>query len=89
MERKAKLYDHLRKTGISGKIFNGEISFKFSIFDVFTNFTGLDDKLAEEVLVDFDRKAWEQPSVSKQTTNLKILYFILLSLAKSTMLIHL
>ncbi|CAG8532865.1 5773_t:CDS:2 [Funneliformis mosseae] len=38
MERKAKLYDHLRKTGIS------------------------DDRLAEEVLVDFDRKMWEQPS---------------------------
>ncbi|CAG8519433.1 13860_t:CDS:2 [Acaulospora morrowiae] len=38
MERKAKLYDQLKKTGIS------------------------DDRLAEEVLVDFDRKAWENPS---------------------------
>ncbi|CAI2184757.1 5149_t:CDS:2 [Funneliformis geosporum] len=45
MERKAKLYDHLRKTGIS------------------------DDRLAEEVLVDFDRKIWEQPSDDKSTEN--------------------
>ncbi|RIA98753.1 hypothetical protein C1645_812442 [Glomus cerebriforme] len=43
MERKAKLYDHLSKTGIT------------------------DDVLAEEVLVDFDRKAWEQPSEDELT----------------------
>ncbi|PKY45287.1 hypothetical protein RhiirA4_419720 [Rhizophagus irregularis] len=43
MERKAKLYDHLSKTGISDEI------------------------LSEEVLVDFDRKAWEQPSEDEPT----------------------
>ncbi|GES73598.1 coiled-coil domain-containing protein 174 [Rhizophagus clarus] len=46
MERKAKLYDRLSKTGIT------------------------DDALAEEVLVDFDRKAWEQPS-DDEPTNVK------------------
>ncbi|CAJ0645489.1 2019_t:CDS:2 [Entrophospora sp. SA101] len=47
MERKAKLYDQLVKTGID------------------------DDTLADEVLVDFDRKAWEIFSATGSETTTK------------------
>ena len=72
MERKAKLYDKLRKHGIEGTIQTWVQAAYSNNCRFSTNFkceSSIDDTLAEEVLVDFDSKPRDDSSVSSNITS--------------------